>query len=51
MGMAPRDVRRLSLWEFACCWNAWLSANTSDGGPSAPSDEEYEAMKRLHGDG
>ena len=29
MGLSPREVDGLSLWEYAACFEAWQRANTA----------------------
>jgi hypothetical protein len=44
MGMTPRDVDRLMLWEFAACADGFAKANGAEETPEAPSFEEHLAM-------
>lgn len=48
MGLSPRAVDNLSLWEFSACVAGW---NRSQGAAeSAPlSDDEFERAARLAG--
>lgn len=49
MGFTPAEVGRMSLWQLSACVDGWNRAH-GDGKPEAPTDAEFEAMKRLHGD-
>lgn len=40
----------MSLWQFAACIDGWNRANGGPSRPEPPSLEEFEAMKRAHGD-
>lgn len=47
MGLTPRDVDRMSVWEYRSCLDAWNRAHGSerDGGdPDAISDERLAAL-------
>lgn len=49
MGFLPREVRDMSLWDFAAAIDG---VNKANGGnkPTAPTSDEFEAMKAAHGD-
>lgn len=49
MGFTPQQVGEMSLWQFAAVVDG---VNRANGGnkPSAPSVDEFEAMKAAHGD-
>ncbi len=40
----------MSLWQFAKCVEGWQQAHGGQTGPKPPTEEEFEAMKRAHGD-
>jgi len=40
----------MSLWEFAACVDGYSRANGGGSSLQPPTDEEFEAMKRAHGD-
>lgn len=40
----------MSLYQFAACIDGWNAANDPDGSTSAPSAEEFELARKLHGD-
>lgn len=44
MGLSPREVDRMMLWEFAACANGYAKANGAEETPDAPSFEEHLAM-------
>ena len=41
MGLDPRQVDGMSLWEFVTCVDAWRLAQGGEEEPEAPSEEEY----------
>jgi len=42
----------MSLYQFAAAVDGWNAAHDSGGSPSsAPTADEFELAKRLHGDG
>lgn len=49
MGLTPRNVGAMSLYQFAACVDGWNSAHNPDA-VAAPSASEFERMKQLHGD-
>lgn len=50
MGFAPSQIGAMSLWEYAACVDGFNRAHGGKQRPPPPSDEEFEAMKRAHGD-
>jgi hypothetical protein len=40
----------MSLYQFAAVVDGWNAAHDSDGDTSAPTAEEFELAKKLHGD-
>ncbi len=48
MGLSPREVDRLSLWEFAACVEGFNRAQGT-GSPPDLSDDEFEAAAALAG--
>jgi hypothetical protein len=52
MGFSPRQVGEMSLHQYASVVDGWNAANGADGAASsAPTADEFELAKRLHGDG
>jgi hypothetical protein len=48
MGLSPRDVDCLSLWQFAACMQGWNRAQGSD--ETAPlTDDEFDQAAALAG--
>ena len=41
----------MSLYQFAAAIEGWNAAHDSETTSSAPTAEEFETAKRLHGDG
>lgn len=49
MGFAPREVDRMSFWQFSCAAAGWNKAHGGKAETTYPSDEEFEdAIARLH---
>lgn len=48
MGFTPEQVGRMSVYQFAACVDGYNAANSD--AVDAPTDEEFEAAKRAHGD-
>ncbi|MDQ1183583.1 hypothetical protein [Agrobacterium larrymoorei] len=44
MGVTPKDVRSMMLWEFAACADGFAKANGAEEKVEAPSYEEHLAM-------
>jgi hypothetical protein len=44
MGMSPREVDKLSLWEFAACADGYSKANGAEEVAEPPSYDEHLAM-------
>jgi hypothetical protein len=40
MGLSPRDVNDMSLWEFNACLEGWKAAHASDDAAPAMSDDK-----------
>jgi hypothetical protein len=40
----------MSLYQFAAVVDGWNAAHDSDGSVDAPSAEEFELAKQMHGD-
>lgn len=51
MGFTPQQVGAMSLYQWAACVDGWNRAQNPEGAITAPSAQEFEAVKRLHGDG
>lgn len=54
MGLSPREVDDLSLWEFTAIAEAWERANTPDSQQPLTRDEYADAaalLKRIEGVG
>jgi hypothetical protein len=51
MGFTPAQINEMSLWEYAACIDGWNRGH-GDGKSivAPPTDEQFEAAKRLHGD-
>ena len=49
MGMAPREIKQMSMWEYMACVSGFNRAqgggNAHQGAPM--SDEEYDALCAL----
>jgi hypothetical protein len=45
MGLSPRDIGAMSLWEFACVADAWRAAH--GGEDAALSDGEVASLSAL----
>ena len=39
MGLSPRDVNDMSLWEFAVCMEGWKAAHASEDAAPAMTDD------------
>lgn len=39
MGLGPRQIRDMSLWEFGAAVDGWVEANSAEGGSEPPSEE------------
>lgn len=44
MGFTPAEVDDCSLWQFLAARDGWITANTIDEGPKAPTPEEHDAL-------
>ena len=51
MGFTPQQVGKMTLWQFNCCVEGYLKANSPEEKPEAPSDQEFDAMLKRHGYG
>jgi hypothetical protein len=40
----------MSLWQFAAAVDGWNKVHGASQRPEPPSEAEFEAMKRAHGD-
>lgn len=40
----------MSLYQFAAVVDGWNAAHDSEGATSAPTAEEFERAKQMHGD-
>ncbi len=40
----------MTLWEIVACIEGYNRVHGGEQKPSAPTDEEFEEAKRLHGD-
>ncbi|EJW12732.1 hypothetical protein A33M_1702 [Rhodovulum sp. PH10] len=40
----------MSLWQLAACVDGWNKTHSASAKPEPPSEEEFDAMKRAHGD-
>jgi len=51
-GISPREIMRLSVWEYSIMVAAWREAHEPPKpGSKAPSDDKFEQMtRRLAGD-
>jgi hypothetical protein len=50
MGVNPRDIKVLSIWEFLQMGEGYRAANGGgETGPKAPTPNEYNAMLEKHG--
>lgn len=47
MGFAPAEVGAMSLWQFNCCWAAYLAAKTGEDGIVEMSDAEFDAAAAM----
>jgi len=43
MGLSPRQVGAMSLWEFGVCVDAWNRAQGGDA-PPAMSDDRFDEL-------
>ncbi len=47
MGFSPVDVGAMSLWQFNCCWDAYLAANTGEQGVTEMSEDDFAAAASM----
>lgn len=47
MGFSPFEVGAMSLWQFNCCWSAFLASKTGEEGVADMSDAEFEAAASM----
>lgn len=40
----------MSLWQLATCVEGWNRTHGGEPGTDPPTDDEFEAAKRAHGD-
>lgn len=48
MGLGPREVDDLSLWEFGQVMDGWRKANTVEKPSALPEDEHDRLMAKYH---
>lgn len=49
MGLPPRTVDAMTLWEFHACVEGWNRAHDPDAAPPPMSNERFDELMREHG--
>lgn len=47
MGFPPREVKRMTMWEYMACVQGWNRAQGSGATSTPMSEDDYEALCRL----
>lgn len=48
MGFTPQQIGAMSLFQYAACVDGWNASQSDAVDP--PGAQEFEAVKRAHGD-